>query len=127
MDESSSLGQHWTLDPQLNSSFYIASMAGTGALVLGILANVFSLDENTMPLLGSVPPRVIGVLVGVTGALSALWLLIGMWSYWWQVDRRQHGLSIAWLLALSVGNWVGAIVYYFVVFRRAAYQVSNNV
>jgi hypothetical protein len=73
------------------------------------------------------PFAIIGILIGVTGSLSVLWLLIGMWSYWWQADRRQHGLSIAWLLALSVGNWVGAIVYYFVVFRRAANHVSNSV
>jgi hypothetical protein len=125
MDESSSFGQHWTLDPQFRSSFQVAGMVGTAVLVLGILASVFSLDEKTMPLLRSVPFEVSGVLVGVTGALSALWLLIGMWSYWWQVDRRQRGLSITWLLALSLGNWVGAVVYYFIVFRRAAYQISQ--
>jgi hypothetical protein len=127
MNESSSLERHWALDPQLQSSFFVASLIGMTVFVLGVLANVFSVDEKTMPLLRSIPFEIIGVLTGVAGSLSALWLLIGMWSYWWQADRRQHGLSIAWLLALSIGNWVGAIVYYFVVFRRAACQVSNKV
>ncbi len=125
MDESSSSEQHWTLEPQVRISFHVASLIGTVLFVLGILANVISADETTMPLLRTLPFEVAGVLVGVTGSLSVLWLLVGMWSYWWQVDRRQHGLSIAWLLALSIGNWVGAIVYYFLVFRRTAQSISQ--
>jgi H+/Cl- antiporter ClcA len=126
MDESASFEQHWTLDPQLRSSFFLASVIGTTVFVLGVLANIFSVDEKTMPLLRSLPFEIIGVFIGVTGSVSALWLLIGMWSYCWQADRRQHGLSITWLLALAIGNWVGATVYYFLVFRRIADQIPIN-
>ncbi len=125
MDESSSSERHWTLEPQVQVSFHVASLIGTVLFVLGTLANAISADEKTMPLLRTVPFEVAGVLVGVTGSLSMLWLLVGMWSYWWQVDRRQHGLSIAWLLALSIGNWVGAMAYYFLVFRRTALSISQ--
>jgi len=125
MDESSSSEQHWTLERQVQVSSHVASLIGSVLFVLGILANVISADEKTMPFLRTVPFEVAGVLVGVTGSLSVLWLLVGMWSYWWQVDRRQHGLSIAWLLALSIGNWVGAMAYYFLVFRRTALSISQ--
>jgi hypothetical protein len=114
---------HWTLDPFLRRYFLSAGVVAGVCLVSGILFNIIPLDEAMIAL----PLRIAGGLVlGVTGAVSALFVWIGMLSYWWQVDRRERGMNAFWLLALSAGNWAGAVVYYFVVFRKIADQRSGG-
>jgi hypothetical protein len=94
-----------------------AAIISSTLLLTGMLATIFSWDDAVIPFRGW-PLWVGGSLLGASGAVSALFLWRCMASYWWQVDRREHGVSVFWLVALSVGNWVGATVYYFFVFRR---------
>ena len=106
---------HWTLDPSLRRYFQLASLISAAVLTLAVLLNLFRFDEAVIPL----PLRIAGgVIVGLSGAISALFLWRGMSSYWWQVGRRTRGMNLFWLLAFSFGNWIGAMLYYFLVFRR---------
>jgi peptidoglycan biosynthesis protein MviN/MurJ (putative lipid II flippase) len=117
MEESVPLAAHWTLNTVLQPYFKAASIILAAGLALGVLANVFSWNDAMVPLQGW-PLRICGTVVGVIAAGAALFLWLSMWWYWWQVDRRKRGMSVFWLIALSMGNWVGATVYYFFVFRR---------
>jgi len=123
MEERRTSENHWTLDPSLRRYFLLASLISAAVLTLGVLLSFFWFDEAAVPL----PVRVVGgVIVGLSGAVSALFLWRGMSSYWWQVDRRTHGMTLFWLLAFSVGNWVGAMLYYFFVFRRIPTSGDRN-
>jgi hypothetical protein len=124
MEDNFSSEQHWTLDPFLQVYFLSAALIAVVCLLFGIFLNVVRLDEAAIPL----PLRVAGgLLVGLGGAVSALFLWLSMWWYWWQVDRKERGMNVLWFLALSLGNWVGAMVYYFLVFRRVVdNRISKN-
>jgi hypothetical protein len=122
MEERWSSENHWTLDPSLRRYFLLASLISAAVLTLGVLLNFFRFDEAVVPL----PLRIAGgVIVGLMGAVSALFLWRGMSSYWWQVDRRTRGMNLFWLLAFSVGNWIGAMLYYFFVWRRIPTRGQN--
>ena len=115
MHEDLTSEYHWTLDPSIQRYLLSAACLAGVCLLLGILGNIISFDEAAI----SLPLRIaVGVLLGVSGAISALFLWLSMLWYWWHVDRKERGMNVFWLLALSLGNWVGAIVYYFFVFRR---------
>jgi hypothetical protein len=124
MEDNFSSEQHWTLDPFLQVYFLSAALIAVVCLLFGIFLNVVRLDEAAIPL----PLRFAGgLLVGLGGAVSALFLWLSMWWYWWQVDRKERGMNVFWFLALSLGNWVGALVYYFLVFRRVVdNRISKN-
>jgi len=99
---------HWTLDPSLRRYFLLASLVSGAVLTLAVLLNFFRVDESVI----SLPLRIAGgLLLGLCGAVSALFLWGSMSSYWWQVDRRTRGMNLFWLFALSVGNWIGAMFY----------------
>jgi hypothetical protein len=110
---------HWTLDPVLQPYFLGAGIILVVCLVLGLLANTFSWNDAMIPVRGW-PLWLGGIFVGVTAAGSALFLWLSMLSYSWQVDRRERGIGAFWLGVLFLGNWVGAVIYYFLVFRRIA-------
>jgi hypothetical protein len=115
MEEDWTSENHWTLDPSLRFYFLFASLISAAVLTLGVLLNLFRFAESAIP----APLRIAGgLLLGLCGATSALFLWGSMSLYWWQVDRRTRGTNLFWLLALSFGNWVGAMFYYFLVFRR---------
>jgi hypothetical protein len=115
MEDRISSEQHWALDPSIQVYFLSAASVAGLCLLLGIVLNVVPIDESTLP----VSLRIAGgLLLGVGGAVSALFLWLSMWGYWWQVDRRERGMNVFWLLALSLGNGVGTLLYYFFVFRR---------
>jgi hypothetical protein len=120
MEEQLPSEQHWTLDQSLQRYFLFAAMISIACLLVGIILNIFSLDEGAIPL----PLRIAINFVGVGSAVSALFLWISMWSYWWQVDRKKHGMNALWLVALSLGNWAGATIYYFFVFRKITQGAS---
>jgi len=107
---------HWTLDPATQPYLLWATRFASALLTIGILANIFSWNDVGLP----VALRIIGSLVGTGGAVSALFLLLGMLSYWWQVYQIEHGTYSFWLILLVLGNWVGATIFYFLVFRRVA-------
>jgi hypothetical protein len=115
---------HWALTPSLQPYLLAAGLLSATDLVILILADLFSVNETMSPLLRTLPFQIFGAAMGATGAVGAILLWRSMGSYWWQVDRRERGTSILWLLALSVGSWIGATVYYFVVFRRVGAKRS---
>jgi len=124
MEDHIASGRHWTLDPFLQVYFLSAALAAGVCLLFGIIVNLFPLNESTIPLSLRIAG---GVLLEGGGAVSALFLWLSMWWYWWQVDRRERGMNMFWLLALSFGNWLGAMVYYFLVFRKAVErQIGKN-
>jgi hypothetical protein len=123
MEEHWTSENHWSLDLSLRRYFLLASLISSVVLTLGVLLSFFRFDEAVVPL----PLRIAGgVTAGLCGAVSALFLWRGMSSYWWQVDRRTRGMNLFWLLAFSVGNWVGAMFYYFFVFRRIPTSGDRN-
>jgi MFS family permease len=122
MEESISSERHWTLDPLFRRFFLFAAIVGAICLLFGIFVNIVPLDETVIPL----PMRIAGGLLGAVGAISVLSLWLSMLSYWWQVDRRERGMNVFWLLALSVGNWVGTVAYYFFFFRSIAKKAGRE-
>jgi len=86
MEDHISSERHWTLDPFLQVYFLSAALVACVLLLLGILLNVFPIDEARIPPMLRI---VGGVLLGAGGAASALFLWLSMWWYWWQVDRRE--------------------------------------
>jgi hypothetical protein len=124
MDEHRTSENHWTLDPSLRLYFLLTSLVSAAVLTLGVLLNLFRFDEGVIPLSLRITG---GAMLGLCGAVSALFLWCGMSSFWWQVDRRRRGMNVFWLLALSIGNWVGAMIYYFLVFRRiTSVEIGRN-
>jgi len=121
VDDGKSPGprDHWALDPVLQPYLLTAAIISSVLLLTGILATIFSWSDAIIPFRGW-PLWVAGSLLGASGAVSGLFLWRCMGSYWWQVDQRERGMSAFWLAALSAGNWVGATIYYFFVFRRIA-------
>src|ERR1700719_35066 len=108
MEESILPGHHWTRQRALQRYFLLAAIVACICLLFGLFASVARLDETKIVL----PLRITaGLLLGATGAISALFLWLSMWSYWWQVDRHKRGMRIFWMLALSLGNWAGATIY----------------
>src|SRR5215813_8377365 len=79
--------RHWALDPELQPYFMAASIILVVCFVVGVLVNVFSWSDTVIPLQGWVL-WVFGTLIGVGAASSALFLWLGMLSYWWQVCRE---------------------------------------
>lgn len=127
MKEHFPFEHHWTLAPSLQNYFMIAGSIAAVLLVFGIVVNIHSLNEGATPLLQKLPFQIAGTILGVSGAISALLLWPSMWLYWWQVDRRERGMNVFWLLALSLGNWAGATIYYFFVFRKVVKKDRQGV
>lgn len=116
MENRTSCEQHWALDPFLQVYFLPAALYAGACFLLGIVLNFVGFDEAAIPL----PLRITGGVLAAIGAVSVLFLWLGMLSYWWQVYRRTHGTSWFWLGMLLLANWVGATIFYFSVFRRIA-------
>jgi hypothetical protein len=116
-------GRYWTLDPWLQPCFLGIGFLLSACSVFGILAGIFSWNEN------AIPPAmlVLGGLIGAFAAFAGLVMWFGMLSYWWQVYRGEHGTNWFWLITVVLGNWVGATIFYFFIFRRAvALSVRGN-
>jgi hypothetical protein len=125
MEESRPAAKHWTLDPALQPYYLGASVILAVCLLLGVLANIFSWTDAMIPLKGWAL-WVSGTLVGIVAAGSALFVWFSMLSYWWQSDHTERGISAFWLGLILLGNWVGATIYYFVVFRRVEKRIGGN-
>lgn len=62
--------------------------------------------------------QAVGFLVGVVGAPCALGLWIGMLSHLRSANRGPKSAKAVWLFLLIFGNWIAALFYYFVSYRR---------
>jgi hypothetical protein len=99
--------------------FSYSAVVTTILLVIGLSANVILVYRGKIPMLESLSFQIVGAVVGAVGAAAALWLWVGMFWYWVQLDRSSSRSKICWFLVLLLGNWVGATVYYFIVYRKA--------
>jgi RHS repeat-associated protein len=115
---SSVTDQHWLLKKTQRRLFAYAAL---GAVLICILALAIDLipDNETTQITQTLPAKILGVALGLIGAPTVLWLWVGMAWYWLRLDSSPRRQKIAWFLVLLMLNWIGAIAYYFVVFRRA--------
>lgn len=68
---------HWTIDPRLQAYFLGAGFLLSGCLAFGILASIFSWNENAIPR----AMLVAGGLIGAMAAFSNLFIWVAMLSY----------------------------------------------
>jgi hypothetical protein len=113
----------WTLGrwPRARTVFGFATIATIALMVVVIstmLAQLWLGRPATQTIIKSEWLQVLGFLVGVVGALSALCLWIGMLWHCGAVYRSSSGSRLAWFLLLVFGNWLAAPVYYVLVYRR---------
>jgi protein-S-isoprenylcysteine O-methyltransferase Ste14 len=62
--------------------------------------------------------QAVGFFVGVVGAPCAIGLWIGMLSHLTSANRSPRNAKAVWLFLLIFGNWIAALFYYFVSYRR---------
>jgi len=55
--------------------------------------------------------RILGGILGITGALGTIFLWLGMWRYWSRIDNSNAWLKRFWFLVLLVGFWWGSCLY----------------
>jgi hypothetical protein len=120
MDITSLSERHWLQQPRSKALFAFSAGISALLLVLGVIANVvLSYRGGPFGQEGGVY-EVLGTVVGVVGASAALYLWIGMGWYWLRLDHSQSSARKFWFVMLLLLNWVGAIAYYFAVYRRSA-------
>jgi Phospholipase_D-nuclease N-terminal len=120
LNGSTNVAQYWLLKRRPRLLFSYAAAVTTMLFVLGIIANVLLAYQGTIAVPEALPFKIFGVLLGVMGALAALWLWVGMCWYWMRLDRSSRRSKILWFVILLFGNWVGATAYYFLVYQRKA-------
>jgi len=113
--------EQWVLEPALRPYLRLAALICVFCFLIGVILNSIPFNQGSIPLaLG-----VVGGLLGVLFAASALFLWLSMLSYWWNVIRKEQGPSWGWPVALVLGNWVAAVVFYFLVFRPFAERQTD--
>jgi len=112
--------KHWLLQPRFKTMFAVSAAISALFLVLGAIANILLSYRGGLFAQEGMMFEVLGAVVGVTGATAALYLWIGMGWYWLRLDHSPSSAKKFWFVMLLFLNWVGAIAYYFVVYRRSA-------
>ena|SRR6266851_811297 len=120
MNDAAFSDRHWLQQPRSKLLFAVSAAVTTSLLGLGVLANLMLAYRGGLFAPESTWVDILGVVIGVTGATSALYLWIGMGWYWLRLDRSPSSAKKFWFVVLLLLNWVGAIVYYFAVYRRTA-------
>ena len=120
MNDTVSSETHWLQQPRFKMLFAVSATVSTSLLVLGVIANLMLAYRGGLFAQEGALADVLGVIVGVTGATAAIYLWIGMGWYWLRLDRSASSAKRFWFLILLLLNWIGAIVYYLAVYRRAA-------
>jgi hypothetical protein len=87
----------------------------------------------TIVVLANIETRTLGVLSntvlgigGVLGAVGVFFLWGGMWRYWIGCDSSFVFARRVWFLALSVGLWYGAILYYVLVYLPQTRRIPSD-
>ncbi len=95
------------------SAFFALSALIIVVMTVVIFANI---ESRT---LGSVGNTLLGI-GGVFAAVGVFFLWGGMWRYWTRCDTSSLVGRRLWFLALAVGLWYGAILYYAFVYLPSA-------
>jgi len=111
---------HWLLQPRYRFLFAVSTAVTTTILGFVVIASLISAYRGKPFTPEGVFPAVVGTLSGITGALAAMYLWVGMGWYWLRWDHSPSRARKLWFFVLVAFNWVGAIIYYLVVYRRAA-------
>ncbi len=112
--------RHWLQQPRSKTLFAFSAGVSAFLLVLGVIANVMLSYRGGLFIQDGTAYKILGTVVGVIGASSALYLWIGMAWYWLRLDRSPSSMKKLWFVVLLLLNWVGAVAYYFAVYRRSA-------
>ena len=106
---------HWLLQPRQKRLFGIAAAAATLCAIFGLALNFYHYDERVLPPL----VRILGgLIIGTVMVPLVLLLYVGMGWYWLKVDTSPRKRKVIWFLILLFGNWIGAIPYYYYVYRN---------
>jgi hypothetical protein len=97
----------------------------TTVLVLLILNFLLAMigAEKLNSLLDNLPTRVLLGALGVTGAFGGVALWIGMMWNCLTHSNASLGSKIRWFLLIVFTNLLGALIYYFKVYRREGIRV----
>ncbi len=120
MGDSPLVQKDWLLQSRSKLLFAASALITTTIIAFVVVANLVLSLRGKLPIpTEGVLVEVVGSLVGIVGALAALYLWIGMGLYWLRLDHSSSVAKRLWFVALVALNWVGAIVYYLAVYRRA--------
>ncbi len=87
------------------------------ALILSSLSLAIGADRLN-DLLHLLPVRVLLGSLGVTGAFGIIALWIGMIWNCLSLSNESKAFKISWFLLIVLTNMLGALIYYFMVYRR---------
>ena len=62
--------------------------------------------------------QAVGFAIGVVGAICAVALWIGMLGHCATTNESRKGVRVAWLVLIILGNWIVALLYYFLAYRK---------
>jgi len=120
MEDSPLIQNHWLLQPRSKFLFATSAVITTTIIAFVVAANLVLSSRGKLPIPAEgVLVEVVGAFVGIVGALAALYLWVGMGLYWLRLDHSSSAAKRLWFVVLVALNWVGAIVYYLAVYRRA--------
>ncbi len=120
MENATLIQKHWLLQPRHKHLFAVSAAVTATILGFVVIASLITQYGGKPFTPEGVLSAIVGTFVGVTGAIAAMYLWVGMGWYWLRLDHSSSRTKKLWFLVLVVFNWVGAIVYYFIVYRRAA-------
>jgi hypothetical protein len=106
------ISDEWLVSKAASGLFAVSSfvIAGVTWLLFG-----YNLPQN--------PPLTVEVLcgiLGVSGPIAMFFLWGGMWRYWMRGEPSNRFLRRLWFVALVLGIWYGAILYYLLVYLPGA-------
>jgi hypothetical protein len=120
MNDASLGDRHWLQQPRFKALFAVSAGICALLLLIGVAANIVLSDGGQLFTPEGLGFEALGIVVGVTGASAALYLWIGMGWYWLRLDNSASSARKFWFVILLLLNWVGAIAYYWVVYRKSA-------
>lgn len=104
------VGRQWFLSGRASVAF------GASAAMIIAMTAVFFADvpiRDTGPL-----SELLWGAFGVLSGLSVLFLWTGMWHYWRVLDYSNPVWRRLWFVALTLGFWYGAVLYYVFVYLK---------
>ena len=119
MNDTALSQRHWLRQPRFRALFTVSAGISALLLILGAVANVAPSYWGGLFAEDGTLVSILGLAVGLTGASAALYLWIGMSWYWLRLDSSAPSTKKFWFVILLLLNWVGAIAYYLVVYRKS--------